>query len=246
MQVIWMKEAAIAREGPSTFSVLEGFQGPVAEPVFLRDISSKGSASGIRPYAYFKRSVDFLLALFGLLITAPVWVVIIAAIKLSSPGPVFYFQERFGQGGRIFKQWKFRSMVMDAEKETGPVLASERDPRITAVGWLLRKTAMDELPQLLNILAGDMSFVGPRPERPYLVDNVILRTVPNFHKRHVIRPGLTGLAQVYGRYNTSPRDKLRYDLLYVENYSFFLDVKLFFISIWITLKGKWQDRGKKF
>ncbi len=194
---------------------------------------------------YIKRIFDFVLALVGIILSLPLWIVIILAIKLTSKGPAFYFQERYGKDGKVFLQWKFRSMVQDAEKYTGPVLASEKDPRITPVGWFLRKTALDELPQLVNILKGDMSFVGPRPERPCLVENEIIKKVPNFHKRHVIRPGLTGLAQVYGRYNTSPKDKLRYDLLYLKKCSFWLDLKLIILSFMITFTGKWQDRNRK-
>lgn len=202
-------------------------------------------AAGPVVYPYIKRMIDFFIALFGLIVSAPLWAVISLAIKLESPGPVFYTQERYGKDGVVFNQLKFRSMINNAEKLTGPVLAAEKDPRITKIGWLLRKTAMDELPQLVNILKGEMSFVGPRPERPFLVDNVIIKKVPNFRKRHAIRPGLTGLAQVYGRYNTTPRDKLRYDLLYVRNSNLFLDVKLFVLSFWITFNAKWQHRGRK-
>jgi lipopolysaccharide/colanic/teichoic acid biosynthesis glycosyltransferase len=198
-----------------------------------------------RVYPALKRVFDFVISLVGLILSAPLWMFIIIAIKLNSPGPAFYFQERYGRNGKIFKQYKFRSMIHNAEKLTGPVLASEHDPRITKVGWLLRKTALDELPQILNILLGDMSFVGPRPERPCIIDNEIIEKVPNFHKRHIIRPGLTGLAQVFGRYNTLPKNKLRYDLLYVENYNFWLDLKLFILSFWISFQGKWQHRGKK-
>jgi lipopolysaccharide/colanic/teichoic acid biosynthesis glycosyltransferase len=239
-----MKEAMIISENTMPLQVFEQLQ--ESRAILLNSYEmAAASEKSIRIYPAIKRAIDFTIALFGLIISTPLWLVIVIAVKLNSRGPILYFQERYGKDGRKFRQWKFRSMIHDAEKKTGPVLASEEDPRITSVGWILRKTAMDELPQLINILVGEMSFVGPRPERPYLVDNQILDKVPNFHERHVIRPGLTGLAQVYGRYNTSPRDKLRYDLLYVENYNLFLDVKMFFLSIWITLHAKWQVRGKK-
>ena len=136
-------------------------------------------------------------------------------------------------------------MIHNAEKDSGPILAGEKDRRITRVGWFLRKTAMDELPQLINILMGDMSFVGPRPQRVVLVDSRYAQKIPDYHKRHIVRPGLTGLAQVYGRYDTPPRDKLKYDLLYIRKCNFFLDLKLIFLSFLITFRAKWQERGKK-
>lgn len=135
-------------------------------------------------------------------------------------------------------------MIPDAEKHTGAVWASENDPRVTKVGRILRATAMDELPQLINILKGDMSFVGPRAERPELVSNFV-KDVPHFNDRLSVRPGLTGLAQIYGRYDTNPKNKFRYDLLYIKNQSFLLDIKLILLSFWITFRGKWEYRGKK-
>lgn len=238
-----MDKATITREKAAPFQTLKRFQERRVR--LIPDENKKEYKRPLRVYPALKRVIDFIIALIGIIISAPLWLVIIAAIKLTSPGPAFYFQERYGLEGKVFKQWKFRSMIHNAEKHTGPVLASEKDPRITKVGWFLRKTALDELPQLVNILKGDMSFVGPRPERTILVDNEIIKNVPNFHRRHVIRPGLTGLAQIYGKYDTTPRDKLRYDLLYVDNYNLWLDVKLFITSFWITFRGKWQDRGSK-
>ena len=132
-----------------------------------------------------------------------------------------------------------------AEEETGAVWAAENDGRVTRVGRVLRATALDELPQLLNIFKGDMSFVGPRPERPELVER-FQREVPDYDQRFAVRPGLTGPAQIYGQYGSHPRDKLRYDLLYIKNQSLWLDLKLIALSFWITLRGKWEDRGRKF
>lgn len=213
------------------------------------DIPLPGDFDGFhdtfRIYDVFKRFFDFLVSLGGLIFSTPLWILIPLFIKLDSRGPVFFHKVCYGRDGKTFKQWKFRSMIDNAEKESGPVLASEKDRRITRVGWFLRKTALDELPQLINILFGEMSFVGPRPQRVVLVDEKHTREMPYYHLRHLVRPGLTGLAQVYGRYNTVPRNKLRYDLLYVKNYTMFLDIKLFILSVLISLRGKWQERGKK-
>lgn len=136
-------------------------------------------------------------------------------------------------------------MTVEAERYSGPVWATEHDPRVTKVGKILRATAMDELPQLLSILKGDMSFVGPRPERPKLVNDFAQKII-NYRQRFQIRPGLTGLAQVYGKYDTGPRQKLKYDLLYIKNESFFLDLRLILLSFWITFTGKWEARDKKY
>ena len=166
-------------------------------------------------------------------------------IYLEDGRPIFYFQRRVGKGGRVFKAIKFRSMVKDAEKYTGPVWAKENDARVTRVGRLLRATALDELPQVLNILKGDMSFVGPRPERPELMRK-FSQEIPDFPLRLKVRPGLTGPAQVYGNYDSHPRKKLRYDLFYIKNMSPWFDIKLLFLSLYVTLKGKWETRSRKF
>jgi len=157
---------------------------------------------------------------------------------------VFYFQKRVGKNGKPFLIAKFRSMIPNAEKTTGAVWASAKDTRVTNVGRVLRATAMDELPQLWNILKGDISFVGPRAERPEFIEKFRIE-IPKYDVRLSIRPGLTGTAQVYGRYDSSPRDKLRLDLLYIKNQSFWLDIKLILLSFWITFHGKWEYRGKK-
>ncbi|MDW8001812.1 MAG: sugar transferase [Deltaproteobacteria bacterium] len=192
-----------------------------------------------------KRLLDIGLSLIGLVFLSPIWLAIAIAILFEDGRPVFYRQLRIGKGGRPFEVIKFRSMVKDAEKFTGPILASENDPRVTKVGKFLRATALDELPQLLNILRGEMSFVGPRPERPELIEK-IKEICPAFSKRHAVKPGLTGLAQVYGSYDTPPHRKLKYDLLYIRKWSFCLDLKLIFLSLVVTIKGKWECRGKKF
>lgn len=191
-----------------------------------------------------KRAFDLLLASVGLLLSAPLWAVFAAAIKLEDRGPVFFAQPRIGRGGRVFQALKFRTMSPEAEKSLGPTYAVPDDPRVTRVGRLLRATAFDELPQLVNIFLGQMSFVGPRPERPEFVAE-ISNALPSYERRLQVLPGLTGLAQIYGHYNSTPRAKLRYDLLYLNRKSFLLDIKLILGSFWISLRGKWQVRGRK-
>ncbi len=193
---------------------------------------------------FVKRAFDLLLSSLGLILSLPLWFIFAILIWLEDRGPIFYRQKRVGKNGRIFEVLKFRSMIKEAEKYTGPIWASENDPRVTKVGRVLRATAMDELPQLWNIFKGDMSFVGPRPERPELVKEFI-KEYPDFKKRFVVKPGLTGLAQVYGQYDTPPQHKLKYDLLYIKKQSFLLDLKLILLSFLITFKGKWEHRGRK-
>ena len=177
-----------------------------------------------------KRTMDIVGALVVLLVIWPVLVIAAAAIKLEDGGPVFFKQKRMTRGGREFEILKFRSMIVDAEKFTGAVLASEDDPRITKVGKFLRAHRIDELPQLLNILKGDMSIVGPRPERKVIADEYC-KDIPEFAYRTKVRGGVTGYAQIYGKYNTSAYDKLRLDLMYIENYSLLLDIKLIILTL---------------
>lgn len=185
-----------------------------------------------------KRAGDIFLALIGGLITLPLNILIALAIKLDSPGPVLYSQERTGLNGNLFTLYKFRTMVCDAEKLTGPVLASEEDPRITKLGRVLRKVRLDEIPQFWNVFKGDMSMVGPRPERPYFV-NEFKADLPQFDYRHQVKGGITGLAQVEGRYSTEPTNKLNYDLMYARNASLGLDfVILLRTAKVLFLKGK--------
>jgi lipopolysaccharide/colanic/teichoic acid biosynthesis glycosyltransferase len=199
-----------------------------------------------------KRTFDASLAGVGLVLSAPLWAVIAAAIKLEDGGPVFFRQERVGLGGRAFDALKFRSMKPDAEATTGAVQAAERDPRVTRAGRLMRATAMDELPQLWNILRGDMSFVGPRALRPGEIEAdgdgrvTMLEDVPGFQHRIMVRPGLTGLAQIYARRDVPRRQKFRYDRVYVDRRSFLLDVRLILLSFWISLLGTWEARGRKY
>lgn len=177
-----------------------------------------------------KRTMDIILSAIVLLILSPLMLLIAAAIKLEDGGPVFFRQKRLTRNGREFDILKFRSMVVDAEKYAGAVLATDNDPRITRVGRIIRPFRLDELPQLLNILKGDMSIVGPRPERKVIADEYC-KDIPEFAYRLKVRGGLTGYAQIYGKYNTSAYDKLRLDLMYIENYSLLLDIKLMILTI---------------
>jgi lipopolysaccharide/colanic/teichoic acid biosynthesis glycosyltransferase len=198
-----------------------------------------------------KRAFDLTLSGLGLLVSAPVWLLIGIAVKLEDGGSVFFPQERVGQGGRVFRALKFRSMVMNAEALTGALQASEHDPRVTRIGRLLRATAMDELPQLWNIFRGDMSFVGPRPLRPGEIEVgtggelVRLEEIEGYEERHRLRPGLTGVAQIYAPRDIPRAEKFRLDRVYVENASFWYDLKLVAISFWITFRGRWEVRGDK-
>ncbi|WP_198471550.1 sugar transferase [Acetomicrobium sp. S15 = DSM 107314] len=211
-----------------------------------RTLMAQGAAQrepDVAPYALSltKRAMDILLATAGLIISSPLWLIIAIAIILDDGLPVLYTQERVGLNGRIFKLYKFRSMVRNAEGLTGPVLANSDDPRVTRVGRFLRRTALDELPQLLNIFLGDLSFVGPRPERPEFVREFVQRH-PEYEKRHAIRPGLTGLAQIFGHYESPPEEKLAFDLKYMREATLWTDIKLIAKSFAITFAGKWQER----
>ena len=198
-----------------------------------------------------KRAFDCGLAAIGLIVSSPLWLLIAIAIKLEDGGPVLFRQARVGLNGREFDALKFRSMVPDAEARTGPVQAIEHDPRITRAGRVMRATAMDELPQLWNIFAGDMSFVGPRPLRPGEVEVrgdgqlVPLDQIPGYAARHGVRPGLTGLTQVYASRDISRTSKFRLDQVYLRRASFWLDLKLILLSFWITGTGAWEKRNRR-
>ena len=178
---------------------------------------------------FCKRAMDVIGSLIGIVITSPFFLLIAVCIKLTDGGPVFYKQKRLTKDGQIFDIYKFRTMIQNAEKETGARLASEHDPRILPVGRLLRRTRLDELPQIFNILKGEMSIVGPRPERPELAAE-IEKEIPEFSYRLKVKAGLTGYAQVYGKYNTTSYDKLKLDLTYIRSYSMLLDLKLILMT----------------
>jgi len=185
-----------------------------------------------------KRACDLALGSVALVLAAPLMAVLTAAIKLTSPGPVFYRQTRTGLGGRPFAMLKFRTMRVDAENETGPVWATPGDRRCTRLGRLLRRWSLDELPQLLNVLAGDMSLVGPRPERGVFVEK-FCRQIPGYQQRHRVLSGMTGWAQVQGwRGNTSLRHRLSCDLYYIANWSMLLDLKILLLTVWRGLRHR--------
>jgi lipopolysaccharide/colanic/teichoic acid biosynthesis glycosyltransferase len=236
-----------------------------------------------------KRLFDLMVSGVGLLGSLPLWGIIALAIRREDGGPVFFRDLRVGQGGELFTAFKFRTMVRDADSLFGPRQATEDDPRVTRVGRLLRATAMDELPQLLNIFRGDMSFVGPRALRPGEIERrgstfnvrgsrfnvqgstfkvqgstcevqgsrfnvegaraevvTSLEEIPGYRKRHVVRPGLTGIAQIFADRDIPSRQKFRYDLLYIRRRSFWLDLRLVALSFWVTFRGRWEVRGTKF
>lgn len=212
---------------------------------------SAGIAERNRGFPWTKRALDMTLAGTGLVLSFPLWGIIALAIKLEDGGPVFYGQERVGKGGELFKSRKFRSMIVESDKEFGPRQAGENDNRVTAIGRLLRATALDELPQLWNILIGDMSFVGPRALLPAEIEVngggelIPLEKFPGYEERHRVRPGLTGIAQIYAPRDVPRRHKFRYDLIYIQNQSLRLDLKLIAMSFWITFRAKWEHRGSK-
>lgn len=170
-----------------------------------------------------KRLLDVAVSGIGFICALPFMIGTALAIKITDPGPIIYSQIRTGKDGREFKVYKFRTMKVDAEKYSGPMLAQENDPRITPTGRFLRAVRLDELPQIWNVLAGDMSIVGPRPERPFFVEKFTAET-PEYAYRHNVKPGITGLAQVYGKYNTTPLDKLVYDLMYIQRCNIITDL----------------------
>jgi sugar transferase (PEP-CTERM system associated) len=215
-------------------SVYEEYVGKIAvenlRPSWL--VFSQGFRKN-RTVAGFKRTLDVLLALTGLILTLPVMAIVAIAVKLTSPGPVLYCQQRVGKDGQVFTLFKFRSMQADAEAETGAVWSTSDDPRVTRLGRHLRRTRLDELPQLWNVLKGDMSIVGPRPERPEFVRELTAE-IPYYGQRHVVRPGVTGWAQVRYAYAASVAEsleKLQYDLFYVKHMSVSLDLLIIFETI---------------
>jgi exopolysaccharide biosynthesis polyprenyl glycosylphosphotransferase len=198
--------------------------------------------SGFRFYLAFRRAVDILVAVPGLLLVAILIPIVWLGNRLTDPGDVFYRQARVGQGGEVFDMVKFRSMVMDAEAQTGPVWAQEDDPRITPMGRFLRKTRLDEFPRFWNVLKGEMTLIGPRPERPAMVET-LSREIPYFRLRHAVKPGITGWAQVRYRYGASREDafhKLQYDLYYIKHLGPFIDfsVTVRTIQVVLGMKGR--------
>ena len=198
-----------------------------------------------------KRPLDIVLSCFMLILSVPALIPIVLAIKLEDGGPIFYRQERWGKDGRRFWVYKFRTMVTDSDQNYGIKQARENDSRVTRAGRILRSMGLDELPQIINILLGQMSFVGPRS---LAVGEIVedeqgralaYETVPGFWERLKVRPGLTGLATIYIPKDATPRRKFRYDLFYIRKQSFLLDLRLIVLSFWISFRGKWESRGKK-
>lgn len=200
-----------------------------------------------------KRYIDFSLALIGLIIAFPLTLIISLIIFLEDRGAVFYSQKRVGKFGRLFNTFKFRTMIVDSDEIYGPTQARVNDPRITKIGRILRYTAMDEIPQLWSILIGDMSFVGPRALLPAEKetgndsdsDIVHIKDIPGYKNRQSVKPGLTGVAQIFAPRDINRKNKFRYDRIYIKNMGLFFDLKLILISLWITLSGSWEKRSKK-
>lgn len=186
---------------------------------------------------FAKRALDILLSSIAIILTSPFMIVVAILIKAYDGGPFLFKQKRLTIDGKVFEVYKFRSMIVDAEKDGVARLASKNDDRITPIGKFIRKVRLDELPQLFNILLGDMSVVGPRPERPEIAEEY-MKTMPEFEYRLKVKAGLTGYAQVLGKYNTTPKDKLLLDLMYIEKYSLFLDLKLILMTIKILFMSE--------
>lgn len=191
---------------------------------------------------FFKRLFDIVLSLLGIIVTSPLMIFVAILIRSTSKGPAIYKQTRITVGNREFRMLKFRTMYVNAEDNTGPVLSSDDDPRITKVGRVLRNLRLDELPQLFNVLRGDMSFVGPRPERPFFVEQYS-RDIPEYTHRYLVKAGMTGYAQIHGKYDTSAVDKLKYDLLYIRDYSLMLDIKLILQTLKVLMGKKAVYQG---
>lgn len=214
------------------------------EPATILVLGSGAGALYLRffrkRYAEFKRALDILFALPGLLVAAPAIAVLAALVKLTSRGPAFYKQDRVGKDGRVFRMLKLRTMRADAEAQSGPVWSLKNDPRETRLGRFLRRTHLDELPQLWNVLKGDMGLIGPRPERGFFVRRFV-DEIPLYGKRLLVRPGITGWAQVHHRYDQCQEDvieKLRYDLFYIGHVSFKLDLLILLKTIGVVLSRR--------
>ena len=219
-------------------------EGHAPEPSTL--ILFLGGITGIlvgfvrKSYGKFKRYSDLLLAILGVMVTSPLLIFAAILIKLTSKGPVIYKQNRVGENGTVFRIFKLRTMVVDAEKGTGAVWAKENDPRITSVGRVLRKTHIDEIPQLFNVTKGEMSIVGPRPERPEMVRS-FRDLIVDYERRLQIKPGITGLAQVFHKYDETIADvkkKIKYDILYIRRMCLWVDLRIMAQTCLVVLTGK--------
>jgi lipopolysaccharide/colanic/teichoic acid biosynthesis glycosyltransferase len=211
---------------------------------FVREAHVARGAQGVR-IPVGKRMLDVFVSAAGLVLLAPLGVAICLILWLEDPGPLFFVKNCVGRGGENFRQWKLRTMVHGAEAASGPIWSEKSDPRVLRSGAVLRKTALDELPQLVNILVGQMSIVGPRPQRTVLVAEY-LRELPTYAERHRLPPGLAGLAQVAGHYYITPRQKLRFDRLYLEHAGLGFDLRLlaiaFAVVFWLRWRPGWNGR----
>ena len=204
------------------------------------------------PSPLMKRAFDMALSGLGLILSAPAWALAAAAIKLEDGGPVFFRQPRVGENGTVFTVLKFRSMIVRQDRDHALRQASAGDARVTRIGRVMRATAMDELPQLVNIFKGDMSFVGPRALMPGEIETggegqvIAMEAIPGYRERTAVQPGLTGVAQIYAPRDVTRRHKFRYDRLYVKRRSFWLDIRLILLSFWISMRGTWEHRQQKF
>lgn len=193
-----------------------------------------------KSFQKFKRGFDIILSIVGLTIASPVILLAALFIRANSKGPIIYKQNRVGKSGKIFKIYKLRTMKLDAEKETGAVWAKRDDPRVTSVGRILRKLHIDEIPQLLNVLKGEMSIVGPRPERPELVRDLKV-LICDYEKRLLIKPGITGMAQVWHKYDETLQDvkkKIKYDILYLKKMCWLVDLRILMQTVVVVLTGR--------
>lgn len=230
LSVKYRKEILIVPELPELFLLR-------SEPQQLDDmlvLSIRPEELNMRQL-FYKRLLDIVVSMILITIFSPIMVFLFIVIPFSTDGPALFKQERLGKNREKYNILKFRSMVSNAEELSGPVLASDKDPRITKIGRFIRATRLDELPQLINVLLGDMSLVGPRPERQFFVRQ-FEETIPHYSYRMSIKPGITGLAQVMGRYSTTVEDKLRLDMMYLHSYSFILDIKILFRTVKVVLK----------
>ncbi len=219
---------------PELYEIFMGTVDNLVSDIPLMELTRKPTPDWVTAA---KRFIDIALALALLVLTLPAMAVVAVAVKLTSPGPVFYRQERVGKDERNITITKFRTMVAGAEKMTGPVLASARDERVTPVGAFLRRYRLDELPQLTSILKGEMSFVGPRPERAFFVEQ-FKESIPGYRERFRVKPGVTGLAQVSGSYATTAENKLKYDLIYMYHQSLLMDLKILLETVRVVLTGR--------
>ncbi len=252
IRALYRDRATLARLADRALQAGAAFDRPAAVAAYHALLSGLVTAAARPRGSRLTRGFDVGLAGMGLLASLPLWALVALLVKREDGGPVFFADERVGEGGRVFRVLKFRTMVPDADRRFGPRQASEGDPRVTRIGRLLRATAMDELPQLWSIFRGDMGFVGPRALRPGEIeargDGSIRRldTIAGYEARHSVRPGLTGLAQIYADRDVPVRHKFRYDRLYIGRRSLWLDLRLVALSFWITFRGGWERRGKKY